>query len=39
MTVILEEWGLTTDVAELKIVNQSKHDLKIENLNLHHEKM
>ena len=29
MTVVLEEWGLTTD----------KRDLDAENLNLHHEKM
>ena len=39
MSLVLEEWGLTTDVAELKIENRSKRDLDAENLNLHHEKM
>ena len=39
MTIVLEEWGLTTDAAELKIGNRSKRDLDAENLNLHHEKM
>ena len=39
MTIVLEEWGLTTDAAELEIGNRSKRDLDAENLNLHHEKM
>ena len=39
MSIVLGEWGLTTDAAELKIGNQSKRDLDAENLNLHHEKM
>ena len=39
MTIILGEWGLTTDSAELEIGNRSKRDLDAENLNLHHEKM
>jgi len=39
MTIVLEEWGLTTDSAELEIGNRSKRDLDDENLNLHHEKM
>ena len=38
MSLVLEEWGLTTDAAELKIGNRSKRDLDAENLNLHHEK-
>ena len=39
MTIVLREWGLTTDSAELEIGNRSKRDLDAENLNLHHEKM
>ena len=39
MSLVLEEWGLTTDVAELETGNRSKRDLDTENLNLHHEKM
>ena len=39
MSLVLEEWGLTTDTAELKIENQSKRDLEAEKPNLHHEKM
>ena len=39
MTIVLEEWGLTTDSTELEIGNRSKRDLDAENLNLHHEKM
>ena len=39
MAIVLGEWGLTTDAAELKIGNRSKRDLDTENLNLHHEKM
>ena len=39
MTIVLEEWGLTTDAVELEIGNRFKRDLDAENLNLHHEKM
>ena len=39
MTIVLGEWGLTTDSAEMEIGNRSKRDLDAENLNLHHEKM
>ena len=39
MTIVLEEWGLTTKFAELEIKNRSKRGLDAENLNLHHEKM
>ena len=38
MPLVLEEWGLTTDDAELKNGNWSKRDLDAENLNLHHER-
>lgn len=33
----MEEWGLTIDATERKIVNRSKRDLDVENLNLYHE--
>ena len=39
MTVVLEEWGLTTESAELEIENLSMRNLDVENLNLRHEKM
>ena len=39
MIVVLGEWGLTTESAELEIENRSMRDLDAENLNLHHEKM
>ena len=39
MSLVLEEWGLTTDAAELKIRNWPKHDLDAENLNLYYEKI
>ena len=37
--VILEEWGITTDAAEVYIENQFIYDLDAGKLNLHHEKM
>ena len=39
MTVVLGEWELTTESAELEIKNQPKRYLDAENLNLHHKKM
>ena len=39
MTIVLGEWGLTTESAELEIGNRSMRDLDAKNLNLHHEKM
>ena len=39
MIVVLEEWGITTEFAELEIENRSMRDLDDENLNLHHENM
>ena len=39
MSLILEEWGLTTDIVELVIKNQYKCDLEAENMILHHKKI
>ncbi len=39
MAIVLEEWGLTTESAEVEIENRSKRDLGAENLNLQHENM
>ena len=39
MTVVLEEWVLTTEFIELEIRKSIYDDLDAENLNLHHEKM
>ena len=39
MIIVLKEWGLTTNYAELEIENRSKRVMDAENLNLHHEKM
>jgi len=39
ISLVLEEWRLTTDGAELKIGNRSNRDLTAGDLFLHHEKM
>lgn len=39
MSLVLEERGLTTDIAELKIRNKYMHDLIVEDLKLHQKKM
>ena len=39
MTIVLREWGLTTESAETEMKFQYEHYLDAKNLNLHHEKM
>lgn len=39
MSIVLEEWELTTNVAEEEIWNRSMLDLDVEYPNLHHERM
>ena len=39
MSNVLDKWGLTIDVVELEIGNRSMHDLEVEELNLHYEKI
>lgn len=39
MTIVIEEWVLTTNVYQLEVGNQSMYDLTVEDVNLHDEKM
>ena len=39
LTIVLQEWGLITDSAELEIENRSKCDLDGMSMNLHQDKM